>query len=270
MRFQYIKPAGLLAQYIRYYWVLETDGSEVEICERVIPTGNVEWMFHYRKTFVVKNETPVYQPQSMVSGINSNYFDVATRGESGVIAVTFYPHGAANFLKFPLSEIEDASINLEDIFNTAGKETEEQICLARSQAERIAIIEKFLLGCFNPVKNNDLLLIKKGVEFVNQSKGQINSSELSRKLLLTNKSLERKFATLLGKTPKQFIRIVRFQGVIQNLSKPGNKHLTRLAYDNGYFDQAHFVKDFKALSGYTPKEFLALGPCNADYFEYQT
>lgn len=266
MRFQYIKPTGLLALYIRHYWVLEADDFEGEICERVIPTGNVEWMFHYRKTFVVKNEAPVYQPQSMVSGINSNFFDVATRGESGVIAVTFYPHGAANFLRFPLSEIENSSINLEDIFNTTGKETEEQICLARSQEERIAIIEKFLLRCFNPVKNNDLLLIKKGVELINQCKGQINVSELSQKLFLTNKSLERKFYALLGKTPKQFIRIVRFQGVILNLSKPGDKYLTQMAYENGYFDQAHFVKDFKSLSGYTPKEFLALGPCNADYF----
>jgi AraC-like DNA-binding protein len=40
-----------------------------------------------------------------------------------------------------------------------------------------------------------------------------------------------------------------------------------LAYENGYFDQAHFIKDFKSLSGYSPKEFLALGPCRADYFE---
>ncbi len=127
----------------------------------MIPPGNIEWMFHYRKTFVVKDKKPLYQPQSMVSGINSNFFDVATSGESGVIAVTFYPHGAANFLRFPLSEIEDASINLEDIFNITGKETEEQICLVRSQTERIAIIEKFLLRCFNPVKSNDFLLIKK-------------------------------------------------------------------------------------------------------------
>jgi AraC-like DNA-binding protein len=76
-----------------------------------------------------------------------------------------------------------------------------------------------------------------------------------------------KFSSYLGKTPKQFIRIVRFQSVIQNLSCAGPKDLTRFTYDNGYFDQAHFIKDFKNLSGYTPKEFLALGPCHADYFE---
>jgi AraC-like DNA-binding protein len=268
MRFQFIKPTGFLAQYIRHYWILEAEDSDGEICERVIPTGNIQWMFHYKKTFVIKNSGKlVKQPRSLVSGISSNFSDVATCGESGVIAVTFYPHGASHFLNFPLSEIENASIDLEDIFNTKVKPIEEQICTVNTLAERIGIIERFLLNCFKPINNNDFLLIKKGVALINQRKGQINASELAGMLLYTNKSLERKFSALLGKTPKQFIRIVRFQRIIQSFSIPGNKHLTQLAYENGYFDQAHFVKDFKSLSGYTPKEFIALGPCQADYFE---
>ncbi len=269
MRFQIITPSGFLAQYIKHYWVLEAEDSEGEVCERVIPTGNIEWMFHYRKTFVIKSAGGlIHQPRSLISGLNSNFFDVTTCGDSGVIAITFYPHGASHFLNFPLSKIEDASIDLRDIFKLKEiKEIEEQICAANSLIERIKIIERFLISCFKPIKTNDLLLIKRGVELINQSKGQINASELSKKLLLTNKSLERKFSALLGKTPKQFMRIVRFQGIILDFSSSGNKHLTQLAYDNGYFDQAHFVKDFKDLSGYTPKEFLALGPCRADYFE---
>lgn len=268
MHFQYIKPSGFLAQYVKHYWILEADNSDGEVCERVIPTGNIEWMFHYRNTFVIKSpEQIVKQPRSLVSGISSNFSDIATRGESGVVAVTFYPHGASSFLNFPLSEIENASVDLTDIFNTKVKEVEEQICAVNSLAERIGFIERFLLKCFKPISNEDLLLIKKGIALINQSKGQINASALSEKLFYTNKSLERKFSALLGKTPKQFIRIVRFQGIIQSFSNPGNKRLTQLAFENGYFDQAHFIKDFKNLSGYTPKEFLSLGPCHADYFE---
>lgn len=268
MHFQFVKPSGFLCQYIKHYWILEAEDSDGEVCERVIPTGNIELMFHYKKTFVIKTAGQTSkQPRSLVSGISSNFSDVTTCGESGVIAVTFYPHGASHFLSFPLSEIENASIDLSDVFNSKVKEVEEQVCTVNSLVERIGIIERFLLKCFKPVNNNDLLLIKKGVALINQSKGQINASELSVKLLYTNKSLERKFSALLGKTPKQFIRIVRFQGVIQSFSNQRNKYLTQLAYENGYFDQAHFVKDFKALSGYTPKEFFALGPCQADYFE---
>jgi AraC-like DNA-binding protein len=268
MKFHYIKPSDFLAQYIKYYWVLESDNSEPDVRERVIPTGNIEWMFHYRNTFVIKSSDQVInQPRSLVSGISSNFSDISTHGESGVVAVTFYPHGASSFLNFPLSEIENASIDLTDIFNTTVKEVEEQICTVNSLAERIGIIERFLIKCFKPIRNEDLMLIKNGVTLITRSKGQINASELSEKLYYTTKSLERKFSVLLGKTPKQFIRIVRFQGIIQSFSNPGYKHLTQLAYEYGYFDQAHFIKDFKNLSGYTPKEFLSLGPCRADYFE---
>lgn len=268
MNFQYIRPSGFLAQYIRHYWILEAEASDGEVCERVIPTGNIEWMFHYRNPFFVKNSgEQIAQPRSLASGISCNYFDVTTRGESGVIAVTFLPGGASHFLHFPLSEIEDSSVSLSDIFSSRIKEIEERVCLASSITERIMVIEQFLRDCFRPAKNNDVLLIEKCVEYITQSRGQLRSSDLTGKFSVTNKSLERKFSSYLGKTPKQFIRIVRFQGVIQNLSGIGPKDLTRFTYDNGYFDQAHFIKDFKSLSGYTPKEFLALGPCHADYFE---
>lgn len=268
MNFQYIKPSKFLSQYIKHYWVLEADDSEGEVCERVIPTGIIEWMFHYGNTFVVRNsEEEKLQPRSFVSGINSNYTDVFTRGESGVIAVTFYPHGASHFLPFPLSEIENVSIDLGDIFNAAIMDIEDEISAANSVMERIGIIERFLLSRFQPIKNNDLLLIKESIKLINQSKGQIFASDLSKRLFLTNKSLERKFSTFLGKSPKQYIRIVRFQSTIESLSNINNRQLTEFAYENGYFDQSHFIRDFKTLSGYTPKEFLSLGPCHADYFQ---
>lgn len=267
MHFQFIKPSDFLAPYIKHYWVLEAADSEGEVCERVIPTGNIEWMFHFGKPFVVNDaNTKLFQPRSLASGISSSYFDVSTQGEAGVIAVTFYPYAASHFLRFPLSEIEDSSVNLLDIYSRPMKEVEERISSRALVKERIGIIENFLLKCFKPCKNNDILLIRKGIELINQSKGQLKASDLSKSLLLTNKSLERKFSQYLGKTPKQFIRIVRFQGIIQHYSGLQKKPLTQLSYDNGYFDQAHFIKDFKSLSGYSPREFFGLGPCRADYF----
>lgn len=268
MHFSYIKPSVLLAPYIKYYWVLESEKSDGAVCERVIPTGFIEWMFHYKNTFVIKgSKDQIQQPRSLVSGINSNYSDVTTCGESGVITVTFYPHGAAHFMKFPLSDIENTSIDLCDIYKSKVKDVEQQICHSNSLAERVGIIEQFLLSCFRPVACYDELLVKKGVAMINECRGQISAAKLSENLRCTSRSLERKFSILLGKSPKQFIRIVRFQKIIERFSKAGNINFAQVAYENGYFDQAHFIKDFKDLSGYTPGEFVALGPCHADYFE---
>lgn len=267
MNFLFVKPSPALSQYIRHYWVLEADASEGEVCERVIPTGNIELMFHYKKPFVCKtdNTSRIKQPRSLISGISSLYSDVATNGDSGVIAVTFYPSKASNFFRFPMLEIENIHVGLGEIYNSQIREVEEKLYCSKNTQQRIQIIEQFLINNIKPVKGNDSLLIKEGISIINQNKGLINTNSLSTKLYTTPKTLERKFTILVGKSPKQFCKIIRFQSIIQSL-KNKNKNFTQIAYEFGYFDQAHFIKDFKSLSGYTPKEFVALGPCEADYF----
>ena len=99
MHYQFIQPSAILSPYIRHYWVLETDVSEGNVCERVVPTGNMQVMFHYKKPFVVTypNNEVYRQPQSFLSGMNNSYIDASTQGESGVIAVDFHTYGACNF-----------------------------------------------------------------------------------------------------------------------------------------------------------------------------
>jgi AraC-like DNA-binding protein len=268
MIFRYIRPSGILSRFIRHYWVLEADASEGSVGERVIPTGNIELMFHYKNTFLCKNAAfDLPQPRSFISGITNKYADVFTQGDSGVIAVTFYPFGACNFFRFPLADIENTTVNLHDIYSNTIKEVEERIQECTSLQQRIRIIESYLLKCLVPRSGDDLMLVDQCVSMVNSCSALITSSALSSKLFMSSKTLERKFTSLIGKSPKQFIRIVRFQHIIKELSVPGNKNLSQVAVDNGYFDQAHFIKDFKTLSGYTPSEFLNLGPCHADYFD---
>ncbi|HEX3008142.1 MAG TPA: helix-turn-helix domain-containing protein [Bacteroidales bacterium] len=267
MKFQFVQPAGILSQYIKHYWILESDASEGNVTERVIPTGNIELMFHYGEPFRVMHpdENTIAQPRSFISGLSSNYADVSTQGQAGVIAVTFYPFGACNFFHFPLADIEDASVDLLDIFNKEFRVVEEKIHLAPSINQKVAHIEAFLLKHFNPVNPHDFSFLNYSISVIAQQRGMISASDLSEHLCVSTKSLERKFATLLGKTPKQFLKIVRFQEIIKNLSAGGDLRLTELAYETGYFDQAHFIKDFKMLSGYTPREFLNFCPCNPDY-----
>lgn len=268
MHFLYIKPSGVLSQFIRHYWVLEADASEGEVCERIIPTGNIELMFHYGDPFVVNKHSKEEraQPRTFISGISSNYADIYTHGTCGLITVTFLPYGACNFFRFPLNQIENNIVDLDDIYKEPVRLIEEQISATTTISERIAIVEDFLLRQFTPVYNRELSIIQKGISLVNESRGQITAKDLADKLALSPKSLERKFAALLGKTPKQFLRIVRFQEVIRRFSQKDYSPLTDYAYTNGYFDQAHFIKDFKALSGYTPREFLLKCPGCSDYF----
>jgi AraC-like DNA-binding protein len=268
MHFQIIKPKGILAQFIKYYWVMEKSALEDDVCERVIPTGNIDIMFHFKNCFKVKSsDNNTYnQTYTFVSGINNSYADVSTNGETGLICVSFLPEGACNFFKFPLLEIENRHISLDCIYGNQTKEIYEQLCAAQTLNERIAIIESFLLAKLIVPATRDTLFLKSGITLINQTQGQINAASLSEKLCVTTKTLERKFAALVGKTPKQFIKIVRFQNIINAFSIKNSNTLTEIAYSNGYFDQAHFIKDFKTFSGYTPKDFFTNHQCQSDYF----
>jgi AraC-like DNA-binding protein len=268
MHFQIVKPTGILAQYVKNYWVMEKSFCEPDVCERIVPTGNIDIMFHYKNGFKVKrsDNSTFNQDISFVCGQSNTYSDVTTNGETGVICISFYPFGACNFFNFPLHEIENQNISLDCIYGNEPKEIEEQLCEVQSLNERIIILEKFLLARIGKPLIKDSLLIKSGIEFINQSKGQISAATLSDKLCMSPKTLERKFSAVVGKTPKQFIKVVRFQNILNTFSESNGLFFTELAYKYGYFDQAHFIKDFKSFSGLTPKDYFTNYQCQSDYF----
>lgn len=263
MQFQVICPSPALTPYIRHYWVLESDKHDGTIKERVVPTGNIELMFHYRKPFLSISPSGKSESQalSMISGISHSWFDVSTMGESGALAVTFLPGAAVSFFNLPMMELEGKSLNLGDVDICDVGLIEEQMAEAASTFERVRIVENFLVKRLRPVSVFDFRLVQHGVQLIKNHRGQIRASELAQKLCVTPRTLERKFASYIGNTPKKFINIVRFHEVLTNLTsaKPGK--LTQHALENGFFDQAHFIRDFKTYSGYTPRELLSNNFC---------
>jgi AraC-like DNA-binding protein len=262
MKFQIVQPTGFLKNYIKNYCFMESDIHDADVMERVIPTENIQLMFHYKNPFVVfhSSDSIIKQPRSIISGLSDCYSDVSTNGETGVVFISFHPTGACHFFNFPLSEIENQSVDMTDIFNSEIRQIEELLYLKDTIIEKVAVIENFLIRHYFPIPSHDSLLILKGVEIVKNFKGQTNVKYLSGCLYSTPKTLERKFSKYLGKTTKQVIKLIRFQEILQDLSVNKNVSLTEYAYRNGYFDQSHFIKDFKTYSGYTPKDFLVKYP----------
>jgi len=241
---------------------MESASYEEDIKERVIPTENIQLMFHYKNPFVVyhSDNLTLKQPQSIISGLSDTFSDVSTNGEAGVVFISFYPAGACHFFNFPLSEIANQSLDMSDVLGPEIRQIEEILYYTNSINEKVAVIENFLIRRYFPIPSHDNLLIQKGIEIIKDYKGQINASTLSGWLSITSKTLERKFSQYLGETTKQVIKLIRFQEVLHDFSKNKDLILTDRAYKNGYFDQSHFIHDFKTYSGYTPKEFAAKYP----------
>ena len=251
-----------MKKYIQCYWTLESSASDGDVSCRVTPIGTIELMFHYKETFRVSKTgmSDFYQPNSFISGVSSSYVDV-TANKSGVIVVNFHPFGACHFFDFPMIDIENGIVDLSLICPKELRVIEDKLSSAADLHSRIIIIEEFLLKRLKEKKPEDLKLIREGIRQINISKGQVSSASLAEKLDIIPKQLERKFIAIIGKTPKQFIKIVRFNNVMNTLVKNPSGSLTNLAYDYGYFDQSHLIKEFKTFAGCTPSEFVSNYPC---------
>ena len=97
------------------------------------------------------------------------------------------------------------------------------------------------------------MLIVEAVKLIYQTKGTIRIKELNQRLFISQSPFEKRFRKLVGTTPKKFSSIVRFNTILNSLTN--TKSLTEICYENNFFDQAHFIKDFKQFTGDTPENF---------------
>jgi transcriptional regulator GlxA family with amidase domain len=98
-------------------------------------------------------------------------------------------------------------------------------------------------------------VLKSTVETILQANVQFSVNDHSLQNNINRRQLTRKFSSAIGLSPKQLSKTVRIQTALKKLVAKEVTSLTDLAHENEYFDQAHFIKDFKEFTGLTPKEF---------------
>ncbi len=134
-------------------------------------------------------------------------------------------------------------------------EIEEKICLAPNNSERVKIVESFLLKkLIKNYKNN--FVADKVLKYIKETKGRLPLKRLISNTGITERTLERKFLSSVGITPKQFSRITRFLNTCSFLEKHKSQSLTQVTYECGYYDQAHFIREFKEFAGIAAKEYF--------------
>lgn len=258
MNYQVYTPCPELQQFVKCFWTLEDDPLPEPVRQRVLPDGCMEMIFHYGDLYTqfFEDGSSVVQPRSFVFGQISRYIEIAPTGASGIVSARFLPDGVLPFITRPLSELENRATSLYDLFGEPGMELEGNVVRAADNQQRIKIIEGFLLSRLADPATIDNIA-KYCVDVIIGSRGQIALAELAGELKINRRSLERKFMSVIGMSPKQLSRVVRLQATLKMLEQKQFTSLTSLAYENGYYDQAHFIKDFKEFTGMSPKSFFA-------------
>jgi AraC-like DNA-binding protein len=227
--------------------------NEYAAAYKVLPDTALVIGFQYKgKLSYLDDEQETGLAMAGVTGLRDTYRVFKNTARTGSVLVVFREHGAARFLRTPLNELFGESLSLEHFFSfSALSEIEERLVAVPDDLSRIKLIENFLVSQLDD-KPEDLL-VSSALEYIHQSKGTIRMSELAALLNTSASPLEKRFRREVGASPKKFATIVRARNVLEAMER-GNEGYAE--YLSAYYDQAHFIKDFKKFASVTPEQYL--------------
>jgi hypothetical protein len=198
----------------------------------------------------------IIQTRAMVLGQITAPFYVQPTGYVNSFAVRFYPYGFSNFVSAPIADLANKETPLALLFGEqSSKALVENIVRATNTPERIGIVEKFLLEKLTDQTTIDHI-VKRTINTILSTSGNAAINTILKDDLSKRRQLERKFVKQIGISPKQLGKVIRLQSALKMLLNQESESLTEIAYESNYYDQAHFIKDFKEFTGTTPKAFL--------------
>lgn len=171
-----------------------------------------------------------------------------------VLLATFTPVGAHAFLQSPLDEIAGSTVSLPELIGRpdALSRLSEQLSTAENHRRRIALAEQFLLASLCDSTPDPL--VSAAAAWLERDSTAKRIDNLARYIGLSQSALERRFRRIIGVSPKKFASLARLRRAAQ-LQATG-ADLTTVAHEAGYFDQAHFIKEFRRATGSAPSVFF--------------
>lgn len=259
MLYQEYQACLQLRPYIRCIWTLEAQSNGNAFnptTERILPDGQMEIIFHLGGSFrqlVEEKEKP--QEKSFLYGQLHHFLDLIPVHDAKIIGIRFLPHGLYPFTPISPMEFQQQQISLQDLFGSIGREWEEQVNTARDTATAISIIEAFLLKQLAYFPPPDPLIVHIS-DLIREGRGIGKIKDILRPYRISSRHFQRKFLEITGTKPKTLARIARLQKAIHLAQHQPLYTLTEIGAAAGYFDQAHFIRDFKGFAGQSPRQFF--------------
>lgn len=234
-------PTKRLSGFVEQYWFVEWDLPSTKAhVQQNIPDPCVHLVFEQNKAYV--------------TGVVTKKYSHSMSGKGEILGVKFHPGGFYPLLESAVTSITDTRQPLEQIFREGGATLALQVANAISVSDAIDSIETFLDPRL-PKGETKITLLKEIVNRVEQDRVITKVEHLVEHFDLSKRALQRLFRTYVGVSPKWLIRKYRIHEAMEQLDN-GERDWHKLIVELEYFDQAHFIKDFKSMTGLTPEQYL--------------
>lgn len=252
-------PADSLKPYIEYYWEGTFVGSpSAAFHHQVIPTGYIDFILHFSDARCEVKTGSDWQGSSRfyLSGFWTTPFWVQFWDTVVTFNIRFKPEALFILLNLPASELLNRPNNLEEVFGSHFNTFFLQLEAVKTVEEKIQLADQFFLKKLSGSKKNNSYL-QLASEIIRLQRCEISVERLSDEVCISSRQLEREFKNKLGISPKTYMRITRINMVQELVTNNPTLNQSQLAYLAGYSDQAHFIKDFKKLTGVLPSGLVS-------------
>jgi AraC-like DNA-binding protein len=259
MKYQEIVPGERLRQYIKCYYIYES-ASPAAFEDTVFPSGCMEVIFNLGtgKWQTATCGDFVTTPPIEFWGQIIRPLSVRSTGSNTMLGIRFFPYAAACFVKENIEQFNNQVVDFGDLWGSAVRELHERLLETAAWDRRIALVEDFLLSRIKFAERrsgkvammSDIMRDMKRRDFLD------NIESVATRYGITSRYLQKLFLQYTGLTPKLYTKINRFQNSLRLVCRK-EASLTAIAYNCGYFDQSHFIREFKSFTGLTPSGYVS-------------
>jgi AraC-like DNA-binding protein len=245
-----------MSPFVENFWYHQGVHA-THLFERLLPDGAIELIVDLTDAPKTWSDTSGVRTvrRSWISGQHSRHIVIESAKKSCMIGARFRPGGAYPFLEGPVSELNDDVVEMECVWGAAAVELRDALLDADSIEKRFEVFERALVRrAGGRLRTHPALAWT--LDRLSRVPGEIEIRHLADEVGMTQKRLVRIFEEKVGLKPKTLARVLRFQNVLHRVERESRISWSFIAGEAGYYDQAHFIREFEALSGLRPSQYL--------------
>jgi AraC-like DNA-binding protein len=244
-------PSPALRPFVDRLWTLDGAADVTEL-EPILPDGHPELIVHCGDPFVelrAGGERRVQAP-ILVAGQLRQAVRIAPLGHTQVVGARLRPDGAAAIFGGSLDELTGRIVDFASVDHTLARQLHDHVVPQRSAIGRVQALDRVLGNHVGPQRADRLVAHACAIGL--ERRGLVRVGDVAAAVGLSARQLERRFVARVGLPPKLFLRVIRFQEVLRAIGPGSADDWAGIAVDHWFYDQSHFVADFKAFTGHSP------------------
>jgi len=268
MEFTRISPHPDLERFIECYWMMYSQDSVPQV-EKIIPDGFTEIIFNYGDVYKSKISGDwILQSPNLLAGQLKTFFYLQNTGRTGSIAIKLKPAALTQLFGLSMDQFLDKIADLDSLSHPELEKLKQEIeqCVKGGYNRQEQLVKKILDEYFAKlIQTAPENPLEGPLNLIFSSNGLVTVTEMASAAGIGERQLERLFKKYIGLTPKYYARIIRFNYIFQ-LIKSKENSWAEIVYQSGYYDQSHFIHNFKAFTGEDPSAYFFENKNMANFF----